>query len=928
MTEGESLRVTKSLGESIKKVVDFSETGNTDLESLRGYFSEKTSELEQAEVLGESVNTGSEWSKKREGAKEWVDEDPKRQRVAIDSAKIFKKLDQKGEKSLSETEKRSLDRLRKTREEDFEQVVVRGFELWAEESVEKSTEEAKKKGEQVSADDLGGEWDNDKFGERPYQKDASSNIKVVDDKGKPIPLSPEGENYIKDMRLIKMRLSEDTNRTTRHKLLDKMDAVFDDFNKHHKNDISAGELTTFLVEFNEQYADISRGMEQRERVGTIEAFFNFMIETDGKEWKIEGVKVRDMESEERDRIVKKLIKDPSNDHNPENQFSEEEVDRWRTSFEQWFRHWWVGELDDISSTNQNSFISGLTQIDAPLTVMGLLNNIPIISILGAMDTSEGKWGDFVGETISQLQTMSAIHNRERLYARAKNIAPEKVLEVMLGISEQVAGRGESLAVDGKSWKTLFNMKELESERETFGNTFKKALALYLSMDVDIVYGNLTREVLEDGGFEIDDIMVVDRRRVVEDGAGGVVYLDENLELDNGRRNVGEAEVVVENIFPIESQKEDDVDVQRKKMVEILFRNGASRKAALMAEKLAFNAFEVGFGGADVDADMSAKEAMYKLVHTRIYRTKYVKASKKAGSPLSLEDIDRLAMTYFDMIKLPVEEGERNQGEGVERSFRKYILDQNVVANDIPIEECINRPDYYFYDGVLQWGTKMWGYLNEGLGVPWENVLRRGDTPDKGEVIDPEYINALQDAYKYTGYWIGGLSADEIAAFIQPFDTREDSAINVYCQRYNDSIVPENSEANKEANKKTLGELKGKVTKLVFRRMVFRELQELGDKYNPAVKNMNPLKPVLGGRRLDTHDLARIHYMLVEGVSKLPLIEEDHLFGDDLEPLFDEKMVLSMLYDAGLTTWKPTLKNLGDTLAKLAELSALKRGAGH
>lgn len=711
------------------------------------------------------------------------------------------------------------------------------------------------------------EWNEEVYGPRP-----------LDDEGNPL-MSPEGELLYKKLALLVQNNMEQSQKTGRQdELLRRMQRLQDEFFSKATEDgsrIGAHDLAQFQDYFNRFFTEIASSLEGFERKSIMEAFMDFAV-TKGL---FGGAREEDPNYKALQARARALLK-------AENPTNDEHKDDF-VNFKQWFRGWMISELDDVTETNKNTFISGISQISASLVVRGLQQDLAIIQILGQMDGSKPDWKKFVGESIHQLQVMSAINNRERLYARAKNISPDEVAKTMIGIAEQAAGRGESLGLTGDSWRAVLQMEEINGASEGFGETFRKAMALYLARDRNYLGGALTKERLEAVGIVVPDDVGVNE---VTDNAGNIVH------------------VVSGNIFPLENRSADFVKTQRTAMVRILQANSGSLAAANWAEKLAFKAMEAGFVGADLDVEMSSKEAVFKLLHSRIYRKKYARGSKGMGNPLNVDDIDRLMMNYFDLVFLPLDDNSKHI-PGVTRSFRQYIIDTTIPAKEIPIHRATERLDYMFYDSGLKWSAKMWEHLMKGTGVQWEEVMKKG----KGEQIQPEYIDVLQDVYKNVGYWVGGLSIDQLGAFVEPWD--DNSLVGQWCERTR--LDPNHPDYLSEAKFKTW------MARKVFRRMVYRELEVYGSRYNEAARISLGHKY---GARLDAHDIKNIAELLIVGTTKLELVHD--LLEPDDELLFDEDIVLDMFNAAGITSGQATFLNIVDILAEMAERAAFMKRAGH
>jgi hypothetical protein len=468
-------------------------------------------------------------------------------------------------------------------------------------------------------------------------------------------------------------------------------------------------------------------------------------------------------------------------------------------------------------------------------------------------------------------------------------------------------------MEASSWKALFTMAEIGDEHsDRFGKTFRKALSIFLTQKRDTEKGSLTAAHLRSIGIAVNSL--------------------------------GGDEIVIENIFPLENKETAKVDEQLNKMVELLaprkslsddeYKNTLEYKAARLSVNLAFKAAEAGFVGADLDADATGKEIMYRLLHSRIYRQKYVYQNKEAGSPLSVEDIDKVLLPYFDMIIL---------GNG--RTFRQTILDSNINEDDLgrAIGTLKDRPDYIYYDSALKWGTDIWNILTKGTQVPWESLLRKGSREDdRVEEIEPEYAEKLRDIYKKLGYWTGGFTPLQLQAIVTPQERAfPDSTMSILYGRFKRDI--QNHYGDTKAINNDNAAFLDDTTRFVLRRLVYREIQQYGEDYNESARSFDMLKPVYGNKRLTTKDRRRIRELLVNEVSKSEIIkkldlqyqakQEDDQDGVELgkrehAPLFDDDVVEGMFAMAKVTTKAALGHDVIDLAMDIAEKAAFLKARGH
>lgn len=541
------------------------------------------------------------------------------------------------------------------------------------------------------------------------------------------------------------------------------------------------------------------------------------------------------------------------------------------SFPVWLRGFAMKRFfDAATNVYPQSMIVGSRAVTAQLQMGGMFYEQSIGTIL---DFVPEEYRDFRGvakEIYDDLKVVSAVHNRERLYAGCKGLPPDKIAETVSGLDERAFQGTESLRMGGREYGILFGIGEVIQGKERFGSTVRKAFALYSLMNLDRADGAITVEELRRRHIALPDDFDVDSAKIVT-----VQGLQEH--------------VVIENFFPLEKpdQSAEFIETQKNIMARVLVANGAPDfEYAQLAEKIAYNFMEASFVGAMLDRDYTGKEQGYKLLRTYRWRDKYARTSRYSGNPLSVTDFWAMMPTFLDYAKIPA-------SGGASRSMREWILDLNINPSDIPFNQMTGLVDRQYYTDMVGWAARMFAFVVEGTGVTWESLIRGGKVNEEGEPVDEKFVKSLQEMYKYIGYWTACLSVREIGAFFDPWGSKEnggDGKMDDFCARTRlDSGHPNFLPENK---------FREIVNKKIFRRIVFRELQSFSSKFNSAARVIERMGGKKWGQRLTVEDIERIVELFVNKLSHNKELVE--MYGEGANSIFEnEKDVLNMLHVAGL-----------------------------
>jgi hypothetical protein len=228
---------------------------------------------------------------------------------------------------------------------------------------------------------------------------------------------------------------------------------------------------------------------------------------------------------------------------------------------------------------------------------------------------------------------------------------------------------------------------------------------------------------------------------------------------------------------------------------------------------------------------------------------------------------------------------------------------------------------------MVWGTKIWGYLLNGLEVPWIDVIKKGSGHrSQDKITDPEIVTNLKEFYKYLGYMTSQFTVDQAVAAIDPHRPKSEERphpIENYAMRVLVAQDPGHPDYNMRI---TESEFADQCARYLFRELIEKDLMKFGEWYNPNIQNMNLLetKP---GPTISREDVEAIENLLLEEISEASIVRRMYKkFGKDFKPIFTHHGVKKMLARCGLITGKASFKQVGVVVGEGLEKAAwINRG---
>jgi hypothetical protein len=259
----------------------------------------------------------------------------------------------------------------------------------------------------------------------------------------------------------------------------------------------------------------------------------------------------------------------------------------------------------------------------------------------------------------------------------------------------------------------------------------------------------------------------------------------------------------------------------------------------------------------------------------------------------------LSRTYVDAAQIPDPDDPDNKTSLAQFIRGEQIVDGNKIrlrAADIPVTRISNEMDNNFYANEFNWSVKVLNYLVDGTGVPWASLLI-GALERGGVEVDRKYTTALEEMYKFIGFWSGSLDQIAIWNMLDRFNYDKNDPEH----GWEKSPIAHNV-ALRAHNMITEKEFSRRINDNVFIEMILRELQAYGAGYNPQARVWGSLKREPGKQRLTGFDRDQIKSMLVNQLGQQEMVKA--VLGEqaltDFRPLFTDRRVDTLFGKAGLT----------------------------